>query len=97
MLTTSKKIERFSNPEQPELFSSILLKVVFCICAIFHFATVILNLSEPPVFFFSGVDCYPAFEGMQKCLQSYPELYKDDDDAVDINEEEDDSSPRKKS
>ena len=34
---------------------------------------------------------------MQKCLQSYPELYKDDDDAVDINEEVDDSTPRKKS
>ena len=44
----------------------------------------------------SGADCMDAFMGMQKCLQSYPELYKDDDAAVDVDQEENDQSQRKK-
>jgi len=44
-----------------------------------------------------GSDCMDAFMGMQKCLQSYPELYKDEDGAVDVDQEEDDGkSPQRK-
>lgn len=35
-----------------------------------------------------------AFMGMQKCLQSNPELYKDEDGSVDLDQEEE-SSQRK--
>ena len=37
-----------------------------------------------------------AFMGMQKCFQSYPELYKDDDDSVDLDQEEEEEIQRKK-
>ena len=49
-----------------------------------------------PKLYCSGADCMDAFMGMQKCLQSYPELYKDDDAAVDVDQEENDQSQRKK-
>ena len=37
-----------------------------------------------------------AFMGMQKCLTSYPELYADEDADIDLNQDEEESKPRKK-
>jgi len=43
-----------------------------------------------------GSDCMDAFMGMQKCLTSYPELYADEDADIDLNQDEEESKPRKK-
>ena len=49
-----------------------------------------------PIIFHLGSDCMDAFMGMQKCLQSYPELYKDEDGAVDVDQEEEEKPPQRK-